>query len=83
MYVLKMSGGGRIVIPASVRKALGIKEGDTLMLDLVENEAHLYSRREQLRRAQALVRQYVPANVSLVDELIIERRSESEPESTL
>ena len=39
------------------------------------------SRREQLRRASALVRKYVPENVSLVDELIAERRAEAARDS--
>jgi hypothetical protein len=33
-----------------------------------------------LRRARALVRKYVPPEVSLVDELIAERRAEAEKE---
>jgi AbrB family looped-hinge helix DNA binding protein len=74
---MKMSEGGRVVIPAEVRKALSIKEGDTVILELVDGEAHLFTRREQLRRAQALVRQYVPEGVSLVDELIAGRRAEA------
>lgn len=36
----------------------------------------LTTRRERLRYAQALVRQYVPTDVSLVDELIADRRAE-------
>lgn len=76
MFTLKMSEDGRIVIPAEVREALAIKVGDVVMLD----EARLFTRREQLRRAQALVRQYVPEGVSLVDELIAERRAAAERE---
>ena len=45
--------------------------------ELGDGEARVFSRREQLRRAQALVRKYVPENVSLVDELIAERRAEA------
>ena len=80
MYAMKMSEGGRVVIPAEVRKALDMREGDTRVLELANGEARLFSRREQLRRAQALVRQYVPEGVSLVDELIAERRAEAERE---
>jgi hypothetical protein len=48
-----------------------------VLWELREGEARLTTRREQLRRAQALVRRYVPAGVSLVDELITERRAEA------
>ncbi len=77
MYTVKMSEGGRVVIPAAIRKALELKEGDTVLWDLVDGEARLTTRRERLRRAQDLVRQYVPEGVSLVDELIAERRAEA------
>ncbi len=77
MIPMKMSEGGRVVIPVEIRKALDLKEGDTVLWELVDGEARLTSRREQLRRAQALVRRHVPEGVSLVDELLAERRAES------
>lgn len=77
MYAMKMSEGGRVVVPVEIRKALGLKDGDTVLWELVDGEARLTTKRERLRRAQALVRQYVPADVSLVDELIAERRAEA------
>ncbi len=73
-----MSEGGRVVIPLEIRKALGLQEGDVVLWELAEGEARLTTRRERLRRAQDLVRQYVPEGVSLVDELIAERRAEAE-----
>lgn len=77
MIQMKMSEGGRVVVPAEIRRALGVQDGDTVLWELGEGEAHLTTRREQLRRAQALVRDYVPEGVSLVDELIAERRAEA------
>ena len=77
---MKMSEGGRVVVPAEIRKALGLKEGDLVLWELKDGEARLTTRRERLRRAQALVREYVPAGVSLSDELVAERRAEVERE---
>lgn len=77
MYAKKMSVGGRVVVPAEIRKALGLKEGDTVLWELVDGEARLTTKRERLCRAQALVCQCVPADVSLVDELIAERHAEA------
>lgn len=77
MIQMKMSEGGRVVIPAEIRQSLGLKEGDTVLFDLQDGEARITTRQVQLRRAQALVRQYVPEGVSLVDELIAERRAEA------
>jgi len=73
--------GGRIVVPAPYRKVMGIVEGEQVMLRLVGDEVHIGSRAAEIRRAQALVAKYVPKDVSLVDELITERRNEADRES--
>lgn len=80
MYSMKMSEGGRVVIPAEIRKTLGINDGDIVLWELVDGEARLTTKRERMRRAQALVREYVPEGASLVDELVAERRAEAERE---
>jgi AbrB family looped-hinge helix DNA binding protein len=72
-----VNAAGRIVIPAAYRRALGIKQGDEVILRLEEGEVRIITPAQAIRRAQALVRRYVPAGRSLVDELIAERRAES------
>lgn len=72
--------GGRLVIPAAVRKAMGIEPGDEVSLTLEDAELRIISTRKAIERAQALVRKYVPEGVSLVDELIRERREEASRE---
>lgn len=65
---------GRLVIPAAMREAMGMKDGDVLDLTVVGGELRVATMRERLRRAQENVRKYVPAGVSLADELSAERR---------
>ena len=77
MINTKMSDGGRVVIPAEIRNSMGLKEGDTVLWELRGGEAVLTTRLVQMRQAQTMVRQYVPAGVSLVDELIADRRAEN------
>lgn len=72
--------GGRVVIPASYRHALGLKEGDEVSLRMEEGELRLTTPDQALRRAQALVRRHVDADRSLADELIAERRREARHE---
>jgi len=72
----KLQENGRIVIPASFRNALGIKPGDEVMLTLIDGEIKLTSIRESIRKAQAMLRQYVTKERSLSEELIRERREE-------
>ena len=66
-------------MPAEIRQALGLKEGDAVLWSLVDGEARVTSRAQRIRQAQAqaLVRKHVPAGVSLADELIAERRQEA------
>ena len=77
MISMKMSDGGRVVIPAEIRQSMGLKEGDTVLWELRGGEAVLTTRLAQMREAQAMVRQCLPAGVSLVDELIADRRAEN------
>jgi AbrB family looped-hinge helix DNA binding protein len=69
--------GGRIVIPAPYRQALGLSEGDQVMLTLADDEVRVTSRMAKIRAAQELVAKYVPQDVDLADELIADRRRES------
>ena len=69
----RVASGGRIVIPAAYRKALGIKAGDDVILRLEDQEIRLYSRKQALRRLQDRVAKVVSQNVSLADELLRER----------
>ena len=74
--------GGRIVIPASYRRAMNIQPGDQLVLRFADGELRAVSSAEGLRRAQRRVAKYVPRDRSLVDELIAERRLEAEREDS-
>lgn len=77
---VKISGGGRVVIPVEYRKALGVEEGDELILRIDQGELRLLTRKQAISKAQAVVRQYAHKNRSLADELIAERREEYENE---
>ena len=81
MNETKISEGGRVVIPAEIRRSLGLKEGDTVYFEVRDGEVVLTTRRARIARAQAMFRQFVPAgSPSPVDELIAERRAEAAKE---
>ena len=46
-----------------------------MILDITDGELRIRSLQQAIERAQALVRQHVPAGVSLADELIADRRA--------
>lgn len=79
--VVKIGTHGRLVIPAGLRKSLGVEEGDELLLRLVDDELRISTPAAAIARAQRIVGKYLPAGRSLVDELLEERRVEdtSEP----
>ncbi len=76
----RIGRGGRIVIPTRYRKKIGVSVGDEVLLVLEEGGLRLLTPREAVKRAQVLVRKYVPADASLEKELIEERRKENERE---
>lgn len=82
MKSLNLSRGGRVVIPADARKALGMVEGEPIMGELRNGEFVLTTRKAQLERARRLFQQYCPPQPgrSLVDEFIAERHAEAERE---
>jgi AbrB family looped-hinge helix DNA binding protein len=74
---IELGAGGRLVIPAKMRAALGMKVGDRLNVRLEGNELRIYTYQEGLRRAQEIVRRFVPEGSNLADDLIAERRRDA------
>ena len=77
---MRVNENGRVVIPASYRKALGIKAGDEVILRMEDDELRITTMKRRLERAQRRIRQYVKPGVSLADELIAERREAAKRE---
>jgi AbrB family looped-hinge helix DNA binding protein len=76
-FVVQVGKGGRLVIPAEIRKHLGLEPGDSVLINQVCGGISMIPLREAVRRAQEEVRRYVPEGVSLVDDLIRDRRDEA------
>ena len=70
----RVNENGRVVIPASFRKALGINIGDEVVMRMEDDELRITTLKRRVERAQRLVRKHVKRGTSLVDELIAERR---------
>lgn len=71
---MRVNENGRVVIPASFRERLGIRVGDEVVLQIHDDELRITTLRSNIERAQRLVRKHVKRGISLVDELIAERR---------
>jgi AbrB family looped-hinge helix DNA binding protein len=75
-----MGKKGRVVIPAALREALGMADGDVLDMRVVDGELRIATMRERLRRAQERVRHLVPPGTLVSDELSAERREAAKHE---
>lgn len=72
---------GRLVVPAELRRELGIEPGSSLVAYSDHGRLVIESWDHLADRLQAEVAQHVPSGVSLVDELIAERRMEGRAEA--
>lgn len=70
---------GRLVIPAELRRALAVEAGDPLIAR-VENGRLILEKRENIRERLKARFSGIPAEVSLADELIADRRREANEE---
>lgn len=78
---VKLGSNGRLVIPASLRREIGIESGDTLILESKGRALSVRSIDDAVRNAQDLVARYVGNDVSLSEELIEDRRREARDEA--
>jgi AbrB family looped-hinge helix DNA binding protein len=75
---VKIIDGGKLVIPAHMRRAMGIAGGDTVLVELLpENELRVRPLSAAVRRAQAIVRDSIKGDRSLAEELMRERKQEA------
>ena len=81
MFRLQVKPDGSAVLPPSLLQAMGAAPGEPFMAEVGADAIVLRNWRESARRAQAFVRSVVPPGVSLVDELIAERRADARREA--
>lgn len=72
---VELGAGGRLVIPAPMRQALGMKVGDRLTVEVDGDELRIRSYQAGIRRMQERMRQYLPENA--VDGFLKWKRAEA------
>jgi AbrB family looped-hinge helix DNA binding protein len=72
-----LSQGGRIAIPARIRKALSMKEGDEFFIKVENQELRIFNREHAVAEAQTLMAQYNPKKVCLSEKILEDRRREN------
>ena len=80
-YTTRLEKSGRILIPAPVRRSLGLSEGSAVLVKVEESGAlQIRSRAQVLAKVRKEMRKYIPAGGDLAEELIRDRRAEAERE---
>jgi AbrB family looped-hinge helix DNA binding protein len=79
-YLVRVDGRGRLVLPAQVRRELGVDRGDALVLEEAAGGVRLRSVREVAAAGRGLFASAGDTR-ELVDELLEERRREARSEA--
>jgi AbrB family looped-hinge helix DNA binding protein len=77
-YHLRVASNGRIVLPAEVRKRLGLSEGGDLLMEETPDGLLLRTAAQSVARAREIARRYLADRSDLsVDAFLATRRTES------
>lgn len=72
-FPVRMAANGRMVLPAPVRKAMGIVGESQLFVEVENGVVRLESIHDRVRRAQALYRKHAKTHRT-VDDFLADRR---------
>jgi AbrB family looped-hinge helix DNA binding protein len=78
-YTARIDRSGRLVLPAAIRADLELREGDEVVFlaSASPGEIRLMPRQAAVRQGQAIVREHIPKDRKLVEELLRTRRREA------
>jgi AbrB family looped-hinge helix DNA binding protein len=77
-YTTRLEKSGRILIPAPIRRHLGLSEGSHVIVTVEDSGAlQVTSRSQALAKVREEILSYIPADRDLADELIRDRRAEA------
>jgi bifunctional DNA-binding transcriptional regulator/antitoxin component of YhaV-PrlF toxin-antitoxin module len=75
--LMKVSGTGRLTLPAEVRRALGLQCPGQMVLRVEDGQLRLLTTRQVHEEVRALARPYRPVGELASEQLIRERRGEA------
>lgn len=76
-HKIRLASGGRIVIPADMQVALGLRQGDILLIQTMNDVLWLRSARKALRQSQDQLARLPSRDTSPSHDLIARRQSEA------
>ena len=78
--VARVSDGGKMNIPAQIRRAVGLEDGGPVMVRVVDGEIRMRPVRQVLAELQAEAREVFSGSGETVDGFLRERRDEAHRE---
>lgn len=76
-FTLEVKENGRIFLPVAFRQSMGVQSGDRLIARVLEKgKAELVTAGHAVASARGMFAHLAPEGVSMVDELLRERREE-------
>jgi AbrB family looped-hinge helix DNA binding protein len=81
VFHTKLGEGRRVAIPAEVCQKIGLSPGDPVSIEIHDDGLHLVPYLQVIREVQRAFAPYKKPGVSVVDELIRERREEAAREN--
>lgn len=75
---ITLGEGGRVVIPSALRKAIGVAQGDHLIIRLQGAELRLFRQQEAVDRIRNAARRIKKKGASVTEDFIDRRRKEWE-----
>jgi len=76
----RINANGRIVIPAALRRQMGINPGDSVLMEVEDGVLRLESHRSRIQRIQGEIARCCKPGPLASEELIAERREEARRE---
>lgn len=77
---INVAGNGRMVLPASVRKAMGLHGDAKVILTIEDDQVRLSPMKHGVSRAQALYREHARLTRT-TDDFLVERNAEAAADS--
>jgi len=75
-HMATIGKSGRLVIPVQYRKALGLTEGEGVMISLKDGHIEILPIEQSIKNAQEKVAKYMHSDNDLVEMLFDERRAD-------
>lgn len=79
-YEVPLQENGRLILPAELRRMLGVDKGDRVVIQADGERIELTTARRSRARARERMRQLFPDARGVVDEFLAERRAEARRE---